>query len=50
MMMTINDTVYNIIGLNYNTNYTITIYATNRVGHDEPAALNVTTQDSPQGT
>ena len=25
----INDTVYNITGLNYNTNYIITVYATN---------------------
>ena len=41
MMMMINDTVYNITGLNYNTNYIITIYATNRIGDAEPATVTV---------
>ena len=41
MMMMINDTVYNITGLNYNTNYTITVYATNNGGHGEPATVTV---------
>ena len=48
MMMMINDTVYNITGLNYNTNYTITVYATNgHGGHGEPATVTVRT---PPGT
>ena len=50
MMMMINDTVYNITGLNYNTNYIITVYATNRIGNGEPTAVNVTTEDPPPGT
>ena len=50
MMMMINDTVYNITGLNYNTNYIITIYATNNVGHGEPATVTVRTKDPPSGT
>ena len=41
MMMMINDTVYNITGLNYNTNYIITVYATNNGGHGEPATVTV---------
>ena len=42
MMMMINDTVYNITGLNYNTNYIITVYATNNHdGHGEPATETV---------
>ena len=40
-MMMINDTVYNITGLNYNTNYIITVYATNNGGHGEPATVTV---------
>ena len=43
MMMMINDTVYNITGLNYNTNYNITVYATNSVGHGNPAIVIVRT-------
>ena len=44
MMMMINDTVYNITGLNYNTNYIITVYATNsHGGHGEPAIVSVKT-------
>ena len=43
MMMMINDTVYNITGLNYNTNYIITVYATNNDGHGEPATVTVKT-------
>ena len=43
MMMMINDTVYNITGLNYNTNYIITVYATNRIGDGEPATVTVRT-------
>ena len=41
MMMMINDTVYNITGLNYNTNYIITVSATNRIGDAEPATVTV---------
>ena len=47
MMMMINDTIYNITGLNYNTNYTITVYASNNHTSGEPATLNVKTK---QGT
>ena len=48
MMMMINDTTYNITGLYYNTNYTITVYATNKHGGDgEPATISVKT---PPGT
>ena len=43
MMVMINDTVYNITGLNYNTNYTITVYATNNAGDGEPATVTVKT-------
>ena len=42
-MIMINDTVYNIAGLYYNTNYIITVYATNRIGEGEPATVNVRT-------
>ena len=44
MMMMINDTAYNITGLYYNTNYTITVYATNNAGDGEPAIVTVKTQ------
>ena len=44
MMMMINDTVYNITGLNYNTNYIITVYATNNGNHGEPATVTVKTK------
>ena len=43
MMMMINDTAYNITGLYYNTNYTITVYATNNAGDGEPATVTVKT-------
>ena len=50
MMMMINDTVYNITGLNYNTNYIITVYATNsHDGHGEPATVTVRTKYPPPG-
>ena len=41
MIMMINNTVYNITGLYYNTNYTITVYATNNVGDGEPTTVTV---------
>ena len=47
MIMMINDTVYNITGLYYNTNYTITVYATNNVGDGEATTVTVKT---PPGT
>ena len=50
MMMMINDTVYNITGLNYNTNYIITVYATNNAGHGEPGTVTVRTKYPPPGT
>ena len=43
MIMMINDTVYNITGLYYNTNYIITVYATNNAGDGEPATVTVKT-------
>ena len=49
MIMMINDTVYNIIGLYYNTNYTITVYATNNHGSGEPATVIVKTKPLPPG-
>ena len=44
MMMMINDTAYNITGLYYNTNYIITVYATNNAGDGEPAMVTVKTK------
>ena len=49
MMMMINDTAYNIIGLYYNTTYIITVYATNNVGDGEPAMITVNTESLPPG-
>ena len=49
MMMMINDTVYNITGLYYNTNYTITVYATNNSSDGEPAIVTVKTKTLPPG-
>ena len=43
MIMMINDTVYNITGLYYNTNYTITVYATNNVCNGEATTVTVKT-------
>ena len=40
-MMMINDTAYNITELYYNTNYTITVYATNNAADGEPAIVTV---------
>ena len=45
-MMMINDTIYNIIGLYYNTKYTITVYAANNAGDGEPATITVKTKGS----
>ena len=44
MMMMINHTAYNITGLYYNTNYTITVYATNNAADGEPAIVTVKTK------
>ena len=44
MIMMISDTVYNITGLHYNTNYTITVYASNNYTSGEPATLTVKTK------
>ena len=49
MMMMINDTAYNITGLYYNTNYIITVYATNNAGDGEPAIVTVKTRSLPPG-
>ena len=43
MMMMINNTAYNITGLYYNTNYTITVYAANNAADGEPAMVTVKT-------
>ena len=47
MIMMINDTVYNITGLYYNTNYTITVYATNNADDGEPTTATVKTKSLP---
>ena len=44
MTMMSNDTVYNITGLYYNTNYIITVYANNNHGDGEPATVTVKTK------
>ena len=49
MMMMINDTVYNITGLYYNTNYIITVYATSKIGDAEPTTVIVRTRHPPPG-
>ena len=49
MMMMINDTAYNITGLYYNTNYTITVYATNSASDGEPATITINTESLPPG-
>ena len=41
MIMMINDTAYNIIGLHYNTVYTITVLASNNHSSGEPATVTV---------
>ena len=50
MIMMINDTVYNITGLNNNTNYTITVYATNKHGDGEPSTVTMKTKPLLPGT
>ena len=47
MIVMINDTVYNITGLYYNTNYIITVCATSNAGNGELATVTVKT---PPGT
>ena len=49
MIMMINDTVYNITGLNYNTNYTINVYATNNAGDGGHTMVTVETKPLPRG-
>ena len=44
MIMMINDTVYNITGLYYNTNYTITVLASNDHCSGGPATITVKTE------
>ena len=44
MIMMISDTVYNITGLHYNTNYTITVLASNNHSSGEPATVTVKTK------
>ena len=50
MMMMINDTAYNITGLYHDTNYTITVYATNNAADGEPATVTVKTMSLPPGS
>ena len=50
IIMMINDTVYSITGLNYNTNYTITVYATNNHSSGEPTTISVAIEPFPPGT
>ena len=40
----INDTVYDITGLNDDTNYTITVFSSNNYTSGEPATLTVKTK------
>ena len=47
MVMRVNDTAYNITGLYYDTDYTITVYATNSIGDGGFATVTVRT---PLGT
>ena len=49
MMMMINDTVYNITGLNYNTNYTITVYVTNNFKKGKQSKITVNLKSLPPG-
>jgi len=45
MVVRINDAIYNITGLNYNTEYNITVYATNNAGDGgKPAIITVRTE------
>ena len=44
MIMMISDTAYNITALNSNTNYTITVYASNNISNGEPAVVTVGTK------
>ena len=41
MVMRVNDTAYNITGLHYDTDYTITVYASNNVSNAKPATVTV---------
>ena len=50
MIMLINDTVYNITGLNYNTTYIITVYANNNYTSGESTAITVKTKPLLAGT
>ena len=50
IIMMINDTVYSITGLNYNTNYTITVYATNNHSSGEPTTISVAIKPFPPST
>ena len=46
MVMRVNDTAYNITGLHNNTDYTITVYATNSFGDGESGTVTVKTLGS----
>ena len=49
MMMMINDTAYNITGLNNDTYYNITVYSNNKNGDGEPTTVFVKTKLLPPG-
>jgi len=44
MVVRINDAIYNITGLNYNTDYTVTVYASNSFSNGKPAVVNSRTK------
>jgi len=45
MVERMNDAIYKITGLNYNTEYNVTVYATNNAGGGgKPAAITVRTE------
>ena len=43
MVVRMNDTFYNITGLNCNTDYTVTVYASNIAGDGKPTIITVRT-------
>ena len=50
MVVRVSNTAYKITGLCYDTNYNITVYATNNVGNGEPATIIVKTPSGIQYT
>jgi len=50
MVVRMNDTFYNITGLNNNTDYTVTVYASNSFSNGQPTLVTVKTKPLPPGT